>query len=217
MLRPSAPDRGLLHHSVCLFQKAPPGSNPPERPVSSQLAAAFLWFHLPERGRLAANRRPGHHQEAHSGGRSPRSRTESGLGVWGRPDPQIVGRTAQVSSLKPSDSVYLRIIAETLPPLALHDPFVIVQSQQRDGHPPDRRFTGETPSFQSKMIFPSIRARIEEAGILTGLGDERTEVRAFGAIAAGAGQREVRSLRPTSVFPTDHVVHFATGQQGPLG
>ena len=133
------------------------------------------------------------------------------------PDPQDVGRTSQVSSAKPSDSVCLRIFAETLHPLTLYDPLVIVQSQQRDGHPPHGRFTGETPSFQSKMIFPSIRARIEEAGKLTGLSDDRTDVRAFGAIAAGAGQREVRSLRPASVFPTDHVVHLAAGQQGPLG
>jgi hypothetical protein len=145
------------------------------------------------------------------------SRTGCGFGVRGRPDPQNVGRISQVSSAKPSDLVCLRIIAEILHPLALHDPFVIVQSQQRDGHPPHRRFTGETSSFQRKMIFPSIRAGIEEAGKLTGLRDDRTDVRAFGAIAAGAGQREVRSLRPTSVFPTDHMVHFAAGQQGPLG
>jgi hypothetical protein len=83
---------------------------------------------------------------------------ESGFGVRGRPDPQDVARTSQVSSAKPSDSVCLRILAETLHPRALYDPLVIVQSQQRDGHPPHGRFTGETPSFQSKMIFLSIRA-----------------------------------------------------------
>ena len=100
------------------------------------------------------------------------SRTGSGFGRWGRPDPQDIGRTSQVSSAKPSDSVCLRILPETLHPLALYDPLVIVQSQQRDGHPPHGRFTGETPSFQSKMIFPSIRARIAEAGKLTGLSDD---------------------------------------------